>query len=550
MKKCVLSLLLALCLIIGLIPAVEADTAASGSFGEGGGLTWVLTDDGTLTISGSGSMGEFSSDGSDRPWHSYVSYINRVIIRPGVTNIGSWAFLDCSNLTDASIADSVTLFDYGAFENCVKLSTIAIPDSVTHVCCAAFYNCDSLTRITLPAHADICDSPFDSCDNLKAIYVAEGNPYFTSDNGVLLNIDKTRLIQCPGGFEGSYVIPNTVTDVYLDAFNGCTKLTEITIPANFGEDPPIFSDCASLSSVHFAEGTTAVGGFHSGCYNLQEITIPESVTTILPFAFSGTCITNITIPSDVTRIGEYALACHGLETVTFTGDAPEVYSLYNELDGNDVIPWAPSPIIAYYPANNPSWTQEARDAISTVVTWVAHNPDNPFTDVPAGSFYEEPVLWALENGITNGATENTFNPNGQCLRAHVVTFLHRAAENPEPSSTNNPFTDVKATDFFYKPVLWAVEKNITNGISADKFGSYDVCNRAAVVTFLWRSAGCPEPESAYNPFVDVKPSDFFYKAVLWAVENGITNGLTSTEFGPNSPCNRAQVVTFLYRAYN
>ena len=171
-----------------------------------------------------------------------------------------------------------------------------------------------------------------------------------------------------------------------------------------------------------------------------------------------------------------------------------------------------------------------------------------FTDVPAGSFYEEPVLWALENGITTGATDTTFDPNGKCLRAHVVTFLHRAAENPEPSSTNNPFTDVKATDFFYKPVLWAVEKNITNGISADKFGSYDVCNRAAVVTFLWRSAGCPEPESAYNPFVDVKPSDFFYKAVLWAVENGITNGLTSTEFGPNSPCNRAQVVTFLSRA--
>ena len=174
----------------------------------------------------------------------------------------------------------------------------------------------------------------------------------------------------------------------------------------------------------------------------------------------------------------------------------------------------------------------------------------PFTDVPEGSFYYEPVMWAVEEGITNGATETTYNPNGTCLRAHVVTFLHRAAGNPEPESANNPFTDVKAGDFYYKPVLWAVEKGITNGISATKFGSVDVCNRAAVVTFLWRAAGSPEPESITNPFVDVKTTDFFYKPVLWAVENGITNGVDATHFGPATDCNRAQVVTFLYRAYN
>ena len=174
----------------------------------------------------------------------------------------------------------------------------------------------------------------------------------------------------------------------------------------------------------------------------------------------------------------------------------------------------------------------------------------PFADVPADSFYYEPVLWALENGITTGATANTFNPNGPCLRAHVVTFLHRAAGNPAPTSTKNPFTDVKSSDFFYKPVLWAVERGITNGTSGTTFGSYDNCNRAAVVTFLWRAAGCPEPKAVNNPFVDVKTTDFFYKAVLWAVENGITNGLDATHFGPAAGCNRAQVVTFLYRAYN
>ena len=173
-----------------------------------------------------------------------------------------------------------------------------------------------------------------------------------------------------------------------------------------------------------------------------------------------------------------------------------------------------------------------------------------FSDVPAGAFYEAPVLWALEKGITTGATEDTFDPNGSCLRAQVVTFLHRAEGSPPSTSTVNPFTDVPAGVFFEGPVLWAVEKGITNGVSATAFGSYANCNRAAVVTFLWRAAGEPEPTATRNPFTDVKSTDFFYKAVLWAVEKGITNGLTADTFGPTAECNRAQVVTFLYRAYN
>ena len=174
----------------------------------------------------------------------------------------------------------------------------------------------------------------------------------------------------------------------------------------------------------------------------------------------------------------------------------------------------------------------------------------PFADVPAGAYYEAPVLWAVENGITSGASANSFNPGGACLRAHVVTFLWRAAKQPEPVISTSAFTDVRSSDFFFKPVLWAVEQNITSGVSATEFGSYANCNRAAVVTFLWRAAGSPEPSSTNNPFTDVKSTDFFYKPVLWAVENGITAGLTATTFGPTAECNRAQVVTFLYRAYN
>ena len=174
--------------------------------------------------------------------------------------------------------------------------------------------------------------------------------------------------------------------------------------------------------------------------------------------------------------------------------------------------------------------------------------ENPFTDVPEGSFYIDPVLWAVEKGITTGATATTFNPNGNCQRAQVVTFLWRAAGSPEPTRNENPFTDVKESDFYYKAVLWAVEQGITNGLTADTFGPFALCNRAQVVTFLWRAMGSPA-STADVAFTDVVEGQFYSTAVAWAVEKGITNGVSATEFGVGGTCNRAQVVTFLYRAY-
>ena len=169
-----------------------------------------------------------------------------------------------------------------------------------------------------------------------------------------------------------------------------------------------------------------------------------------------------------------------------------------------------------------------------------------FEDVPVGAFYFDPVEWAVAKGVTTGATATTFNPNGNCQRAQVVTFLWRAADSPEPASTTNPFKDVKESDFYYKAVLWAVEKEITNGLTADTFGPFELCNRAQVVTFLWRAQGSPA-STAEVSFTDVQPNQFYSTAVAWAVERGITNGISATDFGVGGICNRAQVVTFLYR---
>ncbi len=170
-----------------------------------------------------------------------------------------------------------------------------------------------------------------------------------------------------------------------------------------------------------------------------------------------------------------------------------------------------------------------------------------FIDVPEDSFYYDPVMWAVENGITTGITENLFDPNGTCMRGHVVTFLWRAMGCPEPVSYDNPFVDVSETDYFYKAVLWAYENGITTGIDATHFAPTGECSRAQVVTFLWRTMGKPAPASTENPFSDVDVTDFYGEAVLWAVENKITNGMGDGTFGVLKACNRAQVVTFLYR---
>lgn len=174
---------------------------------------------------------------------------------------------------------------------------------------------------------------------------------------------------------------------------------------------------------------------------------------------------------------------------------------------------------------------------------------NPFSDVEEGKFYYEPVLWAVERNVTTGMTETTFGPDNTCTRAQVVTFLWRAAGEPEPTITECGFTDVDPNAFYYKAMLWAVEKGITNGVSVTSFDPNGKCIRAQVVTFLWRVAGKPNAANSQHGFTDVDSNDYYYQAVLWAVEAGITNGMSATTFGPKGNCTRGQVVTFLYRYY-
>lgn len=185
--------------------------------------------------------------------------------------------------------------------------------------------------------------------------------------------------------------------------------------------------------------------------------------------------------------------------------------------------------------------------IEVIFTKANGNPQTGvFVDVATGSYYEDAVDWAVENGITKGTDDTHFSPNGICTRAQAVTFLWRAAGSPKPEPCAMPFTDVPVGSYYYDAVLWAVENGITKGTSDTTFSPNMTCTRAQIVAFLWRSEKSPAAGTA-NPFADVKSDAYYADAVLWAVKENITKGTTSTTFSPNVDCTRAQIVTFLWR---
>ena len=223
------------------------------------------------------------------------------------------------------------------------------------------------------------------------------------------------------------------------------------------------------------------------------------------------------------------------ETVTIEGSAAEGYRIMNlkvrDAQGN---------LLALTPAEQGASFVMPSSAVEITAFFTT------FQDIKEGAYYMDGVEWAAENGIASGVSRAAFAPFASCTRAQAVTFLWRSAGSPAPVSQENPFTDVKAEDYFYEAVLWAVEKGITTGTTDTTFSPKAACKRSEIATFLWRLAGSPAVQGD-NPFTDVGES-YYTQAVLWAVENDITTGTTATTFSPDATCTRGQIVTFLYRS--
>ncbi len=190
--------------------------------------------------------------------------------------------------------------------------------------------------------------------------------------------------------------------------------------------------------------------------------------------------------------------------------------------------------------------EEVLKEAEAVLAELVKEAANPFEDVKSGDYFFDAVLWAVENDITKGTDKTHFSPANKCSRGQIVTFLWRAAGEPDVAA-KNPFGDVKEGSYYYEAVLWAVEKGITTGTGKTTFSPDASCTRSQIVTFLWRAAGSPEV-GGDNPFNDVKADAYYYNAVLWAVDQGITTGATPKTFAPDKVCSRGEAVTFLFRA--
>ena len=507
MKRKIISLMLAVCMLVGLLPVWQVGAKATDEIGTcGENLTWTLDEDDTLTISGTGDM---YNNYYRFPWNNLN--IKKVILTDGVTSIGDYAFSGCDSLTSVSIPNSVTSISRYAFSNCSSLISITIPNSVTNISEGVFNYCSNLKNISIPNSVTNIDGyAFYNCSSLTSISIPNK----------VTNIGGLAFYECSS--LTSLSIPSSVKSIGNWAFSRCTNLTNLSIyngVSNIGESA--FSYCSSLTKLSIPSSVTDISrsAFYN-CSSLTSVSIPNSVTYIRDSTFNGcTNLMNVSIPNSVTNIESFAFNdCSSLTDV-------------------------------YYGGSEKKWNRITIGNYNTYLlnATIHYNYNvSPFVDVQdPNSYCYDAVLWAVENGITNGYDETHFAPDRSCTRAQIVTFLWRAAGSPEPSSNNNPFTDVKDGPY-YKAILWAVEKGITKGTTATTFAPNAACTRAQIVTFIYRAAGEPQIQNSTNPFTDVK-GGAYYKAILWAVENGITKGTTATTFAPNATCTRGQGVTFLYR---
>ena len=332
-------------MIFTLLPmsAFAADVVAEGTCGEN--LTWTLDSEGTLTISGTGAMTDYSYD-PNAPWFNSRSSIKSVIIENGVTSIGNYAFYFCSNLASVTIPNSVTSIGDQAFYSCNKLANVTIPDSVTSIGDSAFFLCSNLVSVTIPNSVTIIgNDAFISCRSLTGIWVDDANVKYSSDeHGVLFNKNKTKLICCPGGYDEPYVIPGSVTIIGNYAFYFCSNLASVTIPdsvTSIGNDA--FCGCSSLTSVTIPDSVTSIGNYaFRSCTSLTSVTIPDSVTSIGDIVFTD-CSSLTGIWVDDANV-KYSSDEHG---VLFNKDKTKLICCPGGYDGSYAIPGSVTSIDAW-----------------------------------------------------------------------------------------------------------------------------------------------------------------------------------------------------------
>jgi len=297
---------------------IRVTKAQSGTFGD---LTWDLSDDGTLTIGGSGQMGHASS----YPWEAYQDTVRKLIVETGVTSIARSAFSSFESLEEVILADTVTTIDGSAFFMCGKLNKLNLGSGLRVIYSHAFESCDSLEEVNLPASASsISPSAFENCGNLQSFHVASGNETYCDVDGVLFWTGKVLLASFPGGRTGSYTVPSSVKTIGDCAFYA-SKLTEVVLPSGL---KTIGDECfrySTVSQLTLPAGLANLGvGAFEGCQKLKTITIPGSVKTVSDSAFWGSGLESVTLEDGITTIEKEAFLSCGLTKVTIPSSVTSI----------------------------------------------------------------------------------------------------------------------------------------------------------------------------------------------------------------------------------
>jgi hypothetical protein len=407
--------------------------------------------------------------------------------------------------------------------------------------------------IKLPESATIyIQASFSGSDSAPAIYV-------DGDATVRFEEPSTFPLTVSGGANAPAII--ATGDLKIE-FDDPETETDIAFLSSGSADVPAFTAGGTIEvKDNFCVGQDEDSLKYAETYQgeplvkVTTIAAPSVETTSKPTSNGGgggggsmiqSFPVSVTQPDCGTLSASPASAAKGA-AVTVTASAQDGY----QVDGVTVTDKNGN-AISVTDAGNGTYTFTMPDSKVTVSATVSKKPAEvvtptpAFTDVPADAYYVDAVTWAVEKGITNGMSDTAFKPNSGCTRAQVVTFLWRAAGEPAADGSAS-FGDVSADDYYATAVAWAVEQDITNGTSEDAFSPDATCTRGQIVTFLARYAQ-GKASTADTGFADVTSDSYYADAVAWAVENGITNGITATTFAPDTTCTRSQVITFLYRA--
>lgn len=612
---------------------------ALGSGSIDGGLSWSLSRSGALTISGSGKMPDFSSVANAAPWDKQKDKIQSVVIESGVQSISGGAFSGCTALEKVSISETVTQIDLNAFGGCTSLAAFEVAEgnkAFLSVGGVLFSADKELLRCPVGKSADytvpsgtvaIAGGAFKDCAKLESLVIPDS----------VISIGKSAFENCAA--LKRITLPKSITKLETLTFSGCAALAEITLPDGLkalGEK--VFSGCAALKSVRIpAEVTVIPTEAFYGCSSLESITIPKNVSHINERAFNGCTAlkkvdylgsdtdwsqvtketgnnaldnaeksftrtdhehkyTDTVIPPTCTERGctVHLCACGDKREDSYTPPLGHSYKggicvRCGILDPNkdtphkhDFIPIVTKPtcltegFTTYTCSCSECYTKDYVSAVGHKTQLQNAKAAGCLTGGYTGDevctvcgkvFKQGSVIFALGHDPQSARVKApTCNESGYtgdliCMRCGDMTQIgttvaaagHKffggvcsvcGAKGVEAAPK---FDDVKSGAFYFDAVRWAVENGITNGTGKNTFSPNDVCSRYQIVMFLWRAAGQPEAKAAVS-FADVKPGDIFYEAVQWAVERGITKGTSSTSFSPYAPCTRGQIVTFLCRS--